>query len=275
MVSVSRKNDAVISVCQNNELNLIEIQGINSAAEALTGYQHSELQGKSLSDILPQSITDIIDSYIEYEEGGKDLASVLGKTRKFQVLSNEGKPISVNLKVFYVVAANKNPRFELLLRDNSFTQQIEALKETLEHDTLPDTVFLIECFKLVSAAVENNLIQANMVLFSIEGYETLSEWMTPEDHASLLYEINNRYHATSRMDDSISYLGEGKIVVLMVGCQPENIDNVIERIRMKITERPIVLASNQSLAITLTANYTPITKNKALSELVSCCDHPL
>ena len=272
MISVSRKNDAVISVCQNNDSKTIEIQQMNEAATALIGYTAEELVGKSLLDIVGPAVKDNIESYLEFEEGGNDLASVLTKTRRMQLISNKGDIVPVSLKIFSVVAAYKNARFELLMRDNSFSEKMEQLKDDYEKDTLPGLEFFEKSFELVSRSVSNNNIIACLVVLSITGYKLLIDCLPEENVKVLLNEIAQRYYSTSRLDDTIGYLGEGKIGLFIVDCPPQTISRVIERITGKITATPITLPNDEFISVTVQSRYTPVTKDATLKELIALCE---
>lgn len=274
MFSVSRKNDAVISVCQDNGQKTIEIQAMNAAAESLTGYEAHELVGKPLAMLLPEAIRDIVDSYIEFEDGGKDLAAVLGKTRKFRILNKMNASLAVDLKIYHVAAPNKNLNFQLLIRDSSFSARMMFLREAFPANMMPDREFFGKCLELVIASAEENKITCHFALLTITGFHHLMDGLPAASIGTLLSVVNTRYNTTSRVDDTIAYLGDGKIGLLMIDCAPDNIMEVLRRVFTSITEAPIVLPSGESLFITLESRVTPVTKQIELAELIASCEPP-
>lgn len=276
MISVSRKNDAVIFVCQDNENQVVYIQDLNAAAEQLTGYTKKDLAGKPIAFILPPAIREILHSYLEFESGGKDLAAVLGKTRKVHIIGHEGRLVPVNLKVFHTVSTANDLHFQLLLRDNSFGEKMESLKEALYgNNDIPDKGFFERCLKQVLASIADKKITANFALLSICDYPMLKGSLSDKSFVALLGEINNRYHTTSRLDDAIGYLGDGKIGLLIIDCAPENLIIVLERILTKITAQAITLPTGESLSITMDSHVTLVTKDKTMPELIASCESPV
>ena len=282
MISASRKNDAVISVCQYNDEKSIRIETINQAAEKLIGFNAMELVGKEIDEILPEKIRDNVRSYVEFEDDGADLATVLSKTRRFNILSKEGIMVPVNLKVYCVIAHDKNPRFELLLRDVSLYEKMELMRLQLQNERLaaqqlvgsgiPDTQLLLNCLDMVISFVGQEDVDASFAVMEIDSFDRVMKQYGNTAIDIILSEINSRYVENCREEDTIGYLGMGRIGALLFDCDERNAVIVINRVRNAISSVPMMIDEETPLKITVSVGYKKIMSNDTSQDIITSCE---
>ncbi len=134
-LTARRKNDAVVSVCQNNEQKNVFILTLNQPAEILLKYQKEDLLNKPLTNILNARTIDIINNYLDYTENGKTLFDILPKIIDFSLVNSKGENIPVKVKVFHVAQPSDHSKiyYELLIRDISLFYKLQILRN--EHLT--------------------------------------------------------------------------------------------------------------------------------------------
>ncbi|WP_264732328.1 hypothetical protein [Wolbachia endosymbiont (group A) of Sphaerophoria taeniata] len=69
-ITARRKDDAVVSVCQDNKKKNVLILGLNQAARNLLKYEEGNLLNKPLINILRARAADDMKNYLEYTENG-------------------------------------------------------------------------------------------------------------------------------------------------------------------------------------------------------------
>lgn len=273
-ISAKRKNDAVITVCQNNIDGVVEIEGLNKAAERLTGYSSAELADKNLQMILPEHIKELLKSYLEYEEIGQDLASVLRKIPQFHILNKEEVEIPVSLKVFYVIASHsEKPQFELLMRDitlhkkmEEFKQQINDLqqdKNDIDAQTgLPSLTSFRTNLELIHSFVKEHSLEASLSIVKMDQSDVFEQQYSQQESTSILKHVYSLVGQSLRKGDITGYLGGGNIALALFDCNAENTKVVLNRIRMIIESKsidvPLSKGNLSGLDISISAGFMQI-----------------
>lgn len=284
MLVTNRKNDAVISLYQDNQKKMVHIETLNEAAEKLLGRTKGELKGKPLMDILPLHLQEHIHSYIEFEEGGSDIAQVLSKTRKFHVVNREQVHIPVSIKVFYGVAKGSYPRFELLLRDITLFEKLELMRTQLSQErsvlkiddqtgvlTQPS---LIRETELIISFVKEYGLQAIFALFSIDRFQALHAHYGAST-SLLIKELGERYQRNSRLEDMIGMVGNNTFGCILFDCHPEHAGAVLHRLKKKITSDPVAVPGEEEIIITLSGAYMVIPKDASVNRILYQCEQAI
>src|SRR5579883_1997805 len=134
MFQSHRSNDAVITICQDNDRKSIEIRGLNKPAEDVLGYPAGEVSGQPLIRFLPARIQTLLSEYVEYENDGNDVGNVLSKVQSFCILNQQGREVAFRLKVLRSEALDKNACFRLILQDRIGVRKEEAFRAILREN---------------------------------------------------------------------------------------------------------------------------------------------
>lgn len=283
-ISAKRKNDAVITVCQDNEKKVVNIEGLNNAAERLTGYLSSDIKGKSLDVILADEIKETMDSYLEYEDDSDGLASILRKIRHFKILNKQGRNVEVSLKVFNVISDDiKHPHFELLMRDVTLANKMDELKkqimeqnsadEVLDVDIgVPNQVSIIKSLELIQTFIKEHHLEASFAVVSLDKLDSYYAIDSGNTANHIIRSVYETIAGTCREGDILGYLGDGRIGVALFDCSSENAKIVLNRIRMMISSK----VSNPSesgadAGITVSSGFSAITLDFKIDEMLRKC----
>lgn len=282
MITARRKNDAVIAVCQKNDEERIEIEKVNRGAEFLTGYPDAELKGKPFVIILPSNLQDIVESYVEFEPGGNDLASVLKRTREFHIRDKKGQEVPVSLKVFYVPGEDKNARFELLMRDITLQEKMDLIKAQLieeQHSNLitdvdtdlPNAEFMRFYVNAVHEFIESNNVEATFVTALAESYydTIVSQGKLAGDR--LMKTLGERANSSARAEDAVTYLGEGVLGFLLFDCSAENAPAALNRILGKMLQTEIEVSEGVTVDTYVNTVYHQISHEDSFETIVQLC----
>jgi hypothetical protein len=125
-----RRDDAIVSVCQDNEQRTVLILSLNQVAENLLQYKKEDLLNKPLVKILSTRVADSISDYLDYTENGRDLFDILPKIINFSLIDSKGKDIQVKVKVFRTVQFTRDKiNYELLIRDISLFHKLRIFRD--------------------------------------------------------------------------------------------------------------------------------------------------
>ena len=283
IITARRKNDAVIAVFQDNKKHDVTIEDLNSGAEFLTGYRKVELMGKSFSSLVPPQIKDILQSYIEYDDPmGDDLATVLKRTRQFQVVNKHGENVPISLKVFYVPGSGSATRYEILMRDVSLQEKLEAIKKQLIEEqkannsidpatSLPNYIALRQYITLVRDFVEKSRVEAIFALIDIETYDQTLHTKGEMAANLLVQTVGERFRKASRAEDTIGVIGNGIVGVLLFDCNTANAPLAFNRIKNKIIEAPVEIKPGLEVSVTINIAYHQVAENDTVEKVFRNC----
>ncbi|MCD6035848.1 MAG: response regulator PleD [Rickettsiales bacterium] len=280
-VSASRKNDAVVAIRQNNGEQDIEIQGLNTGAEKLLGYQNGELRGQSLFSILPPDVTEDLESYLDYEEAGNDIYAILGKMRNFKILTKPGMALPLVVKVFPIASQDsKNPSFELLLRDRTRKVFYDEVKDTLEAN-IDENIRLSAApalEKILGLTVNHihklHTMESSVVVVMIDNPKAV----LPEElllRNELITAIGQRCIESCRTDDALVYLGQGRFGVVLFECPRDSAKTVANRICVSMAKAPFLLTGRKQVGLTVSVSYEEILEASAPASLIQRCNRVL
>ncbi len=285
MITASRKNDAVIAVCQNNSTKQIEIQKVNPAAAELTGYGKSELEGKLFTDILPDNIKETLDSYVEFDNSFNDLAHVVNRAMKFQILTRDGDVLPIGIRAFHVPGASQNPCFELLIRDISLQEEMKKIREQLQADKqnadidpdtgLPSIDFMAQYMEAVRSFLETHRIDATFALMELSVYDMINQNYGEDAANEAVSTVGERFRAVCRAEDAIAYLNDGIFGVLLFDCSGVNAKSVFNRITNKIANPAIRIRGHGELNLNTYVAYHQMRGDEPVEDVVNYCAEQL
>ncbi|WP_264374665.1 hypothetical protein [Wolbachia endosymbiont (group B) of Carcina quercana] len=199
-ITARRKDDAVISVCQDNEKKNVLISGLNQAARNLLKCEEGNLLNKPLINILSKRAAEDMKSYLEYTEDGRDLPDILPKVIGFSLIDAKGEDIKTKVKVF---------------RTTQFTNS----KINYE---------LLELYVVLNFAFE---YQINAVIGIIGFNSKLNETN------NALSVIIEHFYKNCRSDDFLGCIDENKVLFILMNCDANNTSKIVNRIHSSINKQ--------------------------------------
>lgn len=280
--SAKRKNDAVITVIQDNDSKKIEIKGANLAAEKLTGYNQNELIDLNINSILPNRIKDAAKD-IEFDDFGDDISSVFRKIPDFHIVNKSGKETPVSVKIFpTILMESPYPAYELLMRDITLIKHIEELKQRVsqaraegghidDETGLSDIEAVKEALHVVYQFVLDYGIEASFVLASVDKIGSLDKNYGYEATNEIISYVGTVAKQTCREDDVVGHLGGGNLAFVLLDCNTNDAKSVLNRFLKNLKSKSIPLLSGQNVKATASIVAAEIGRNANLNELIDNC----
>ncbi|AHX04961.1 diguanylate cyclase domain-containing protein [Ehrlichia japonica] len=237
-VVARRSDDSVISVQQNNTLQNLTISNLNKAAETLLDYTAEELSNKPLSTILHKNIVENINSYLEYTSDGIDLFDILSKTRNCSLVGKNNKIIPVIQKVFRTTASNQDIiNYEILVRNASISQKLDIFRQSILSNKKYNMHSVFNIIDEVSTKTEIKIVLDFLHKHNTYAILSMIQLNPPYNKSSidtLTQHIINLLYKNVRESDIIGYIGDYKIICILLGCKSEHAYSAISRIHKNI-----------------------------------------
>ncbi|MBV8939150.1 MAG: diguanylate cyclase [Alphaproteobacteria bacterium] len=261
-----RGNDAVITVCQNNQSRRIEIREINESAAAALGYGAGEVVGRSLTEFLPKRIDSLLNEYVEFEDDGNDVGGVLSKVQSFCIVDRQGKEVGFRLKVLRSESLDGNAYFRLILQSRVADKKDEAFRallrenfkghEVLEpHTSLPDRNSLAKDVDLVHYYVTKDALRASLALLQLDQHATLLERGGEDAAYAALKHIALIARQNLRTDDTIGCLDSRRLGLILLDTTSEAARMVLNRLRWAVAAHPFSLADGHPMPLTVSIAF--------------------
>jgi diguanylate cyclase (GGDEF)-like protein len=276
-----RASDAVITVCQDNEIQAITVTGINTPAETLSGHAASAVVGQPIARILPTKVNELLKDYIEFEDGASDLAEVLSKIRNFGLLTPDGRDIPCKLKVVRSEAKEKKTWFQLVLQDDVALRKAESVRNILKENfkghevldaatQLPDRHSMLRNLELVQHHAHNKQLWACYALLGIDNYQALVTRHGRADCDRMLIQIATLCRRNLRGDDVVGSLGPDKLGAILLDITPASSRIVLNRLRWLVSSQVMELDAGKSASITISISFATIGSTEAKEVLAQC-----
>ncbi len=233
-----RKGDIAMILCQFNRDREIIIQkvleGENTLRELL-GYDSEECVGQPLAMFLPKDIDEKIEDYVEFDDEGIDVGTVLGKVRRFRMLSKGGNQVALDMKIERDIMLDRNARFVMMIRRPVIESDptLISLKEMKQDEKrfgkfgIPDHDAFMEAAALVQRLVNEAKFMASMGIVQVDHFGSFTEGATDE----VLKDTIIACKQTFREYDFIAYLGFRKVGVLLLEADFVNARIALNRLR--------------------------------------------
>ncbi|PIR39104.1 MAG: hypothetical protein COV35_04380 [Alphaproteobacteria bacterium CG11_big_fil_rev_8_21_14_0_20_39_49] len=275
-LSAKRKGDALITIRQHNNNKVVEVVGMNPAAEKLTGYKPEELVGGRIASLLPDRINESLEENIEFEDPSYDFASVARKIPNFQVKNKNGKKIEVSMKIFYLTSKNPTVQdYEILLRDIRLIKKIEELKNEIASEMngrgSTDISTLMHAYNTAYKFIAEDPIEVTFVTLGIDNFSKLAS----HDEMTVS-KVINKYtdiiKKTCRNEDIAAHIENGVIGLVLLDCNTQNAkDVIINRIIDNISSKTIGLFDGTEFNTTLTVCYTQLIADDNPTDIFNAC----
>lgn len=238
-ITARRKDDAVISVSQDNEKKNVLILGLNQAARNLLKCEEGNLLNKPLINILSARAAEDMKGYLEYTEDGRDLPDILPKVIGFSLIDAKGEDIKTKVKVFRTTQfTNSKINYELLIRDISLFHKLAMFRDKYlmgkkykKHNLfdIPDNdSTLLELYVILNFAFK---YQINAVI----GIIGLNSSCSKENDALKI--IIEHFYKNCRSDDFLGCIDENKVLFILMNCGTKNTSKIVNRIRSAINKQ--------------------------------------
>lgn len=275
-----RSTDAIITICQDNTRKRIDVRGLNPAAETMLGLVSNKIEGHDLVDLLPQRIRGLLKEYVEFEDDGNDVGTVLGKVQSFCILDNAGKEVAVRLKVLRSESLDKNAYFKLILQGQvASAKKDEAFRavlrenfrghEVLETNTgLPDRHSLTRDIGLVLHYINKDMLSASFAAVRLDQADDIRAKHGPEIRYAVLKHIAAIARQNLRPDDVIGCLKETSVGIILMDTTPESARMVLNRLRWLIAAHAFELPNQELLPVTVSISFAAVKPHSIDKELV-------
>ncbi len=273
-----RSNDPVITICQDNQRKRVDIKEINRSTEELLGYSAQEMENKQLADFLPARIRSLLNEYVEFEDDGNDVGSVLSKVQSFCINDSKGREVGFRLKVLRSESLDRNAYFKLILQSSQGNRRTEAFRSVLRENfkghevldpstNLPDRKSLTKDIELVLFYVHKNELTASFAVLDLDDYPSIVEKYGPEMPAQMLQHIASLARQNLRTDDTIGSLPPRRVGIILLDTNLESARMVLNRLRWLIAANPFVLPDKTTVPLTVSIAFAPLggrTDDKAV-----------
>ena len=281
-----RNNDAVLTICQNNNAKTITISDINKSAADMIGFSEHELINVPLKKILPVRIGELLDEYVEFDSNANDVGTVLSRVQSFSIVGKDGKEKNYKLKLSQSESGAGNLFFSLILRDALGVKKSEAIRSVIQenfkgHESLdtktglPDKSSMLKDIELMRYYASRGSIKSCFGLLQIDGYTGLTQKYGEETANNLLKHTALIARQSLRPDDIITSFGDGRIGVLLVDVAFDSVKIAFNRLRWQIAANPYTLSDNSSIGISVSICLCKISPDLGEDEIIGKCDKSL
>jgi diguanylate cyclase (GGDEF)-like protein len=261
-----RSRDAVIDVYQDNDKRSIIIHGLNAAAESLLGYSASEVQGQSLGFILPERIFKLLNEYVEFEQGGNDVGSVLGKVPSFCIVNKQREEISLRIKTSRNTPVNGHDQFTLMLQTAQNNRRDEAFRgllkenfkghEVLDPTTgLPDRASVEKDIEFVLFYVYKKELAASAAVIELDDFDILHKQLGDDGIAGIFRHMAQVCRQNLRENDTIGYLAPKRLGLILFDTASESARMVLNRLRWLIAANTYQSANHTPVSLSVRVSY--------------------
>jgi GGDEF domain-containing protein len=277
-----RSNDAVITVCQNNNTKSIEITEVNKAAEELLGYPSAELVKKPLHRILPPRIGTLLEEYVEFGHDANDVGEVLSKVQSFSIVSRDDKETGFRLKVVRTEATGGHIMFRLVLQDRMGLRKNEALRKAIQdnfkgHEVmdpeldLPDRNSLIKDIELVGYYNSKSDMRTCFAALQLDHYDELFSQYGKGTCLAMMKHVAAIARQNLRPDDVVGVISHKRLGALLLDTTPETARMVSNRLRWQIAANPFSLPDRSTVGLSVSIAFSRVSGRIADKALIEDC----
>jgi GGDEF domain-containing protein len=242
-----RKDDAMALIKQDNDKELITLEGVNNVMLALLGYTGEDrLRSIPFGNFVGNKTRLLLKEQIEYKDDNHDLIDVMRRQREIILKTKEGKEITTPFKMVRAAAQDKHLWFRLIVKDERREREVEVLHQAISanlkgHEVLDEATGLVNAatfikdLELAQHYHNSQNIGAACVSVRLDEYDAILS------HGEIfgtraIRHVANLLRQGLRDNDVIARIDEHAIGVLLVDVAPESLPVVVGRIR-NLTQR--------------------------------------
>lgn len=284
-MSIVRRQDAIVTVSQDTRKKQITILGLNASATSLLGYETAQLMGQPLQNILAPAGKDQVSNVVEFVPDAPELDESLGKLRELTVQPRQGRAIGLALKVVRSISEDGKLMFHLLLRDNSLRRAMDgdasrpktSRQFNLDAATgLPDSRTLPKEYVTASSLRDgNNLVPTTLALITLDGYRESIDRFGEDAAHKLLGSVGTLFIRNLRDVDTVTYLGNGQLGLILVGADTAGAHVALGRLRWLMSANVIQVNEDEQALFTISAGFCEIRPGVSYEETLERCQSAL
>lgn len=274
-----RQTDAVLTISQDNSRRAIEVTAANDVACELVDYPSDELIGMAFDKLVPMKIAEMIEDYVEFENGHNDVGEVLRKVREFQLKSKSGKHTTLKLKIVRH-HSQEHDEFMLIMQDEEQQRSndtvMAALRENFEghaaldeHTKLPDRSSFEKGLELVVLHRENIANGACIAIFEMDEYEEILGKYGINACYKAVIDIAALCSQNLRGNDVVTQFDKGRLALILVGTTREPAKIVLNRLRWLIAGLKIRTEQGVDFTTTVSVLFHEISENSTPEEMLT------
>ena len=240
-----RHNDGIIIISQNNKQRSLKIEAANMNAINLLGYPHEEFLERDIRDFLTESISDSLNEYIEFFDAGRSLSEVLSKTRRFKMKTRNGDVLPLRLRVVRSLSTLGNPRFQLVLNDDTLQQQIEANREEYRVNLKGNEIFdgrtgllsyesVTKDLEMVGYYASKKPVTGTVIMAAIKDFDEIKANFGDKIADYVSRQIAHKIQLARRDEDILGIYDDSKFVVVLLETPYEHVQIPLRRIKWLI-----------------------------------------
>lgn len=279
-----RSHDAVISIYQDNANQQIMIHDVNHPAEDILGFPKTDLVGQPIGFVLPERIHALLREYVEFEQDGNDVGSVLSKVQSFCLVNQKREEIAFRLKVARGTPVDRHDQFSLILQTAQSGRRNEAFRdllrenfkghEVLDLDTqLPDRASLNKDVEFVLFYVHKKELNASVAVLELDDYKQLTQAHDKKTVAAMFRHMAQIAKQNLRADDTIGFLAPKRLGAILFDTNNESARMVLNRLRWLIAANPYVLENKQTVPLSVSVGYACLSPTDDHKEALQDVEH--
>ncbi len=254
MKILSRHNEGVMMVTQNNELGTLTVVGMNDILLDMLGYD-SQVEDHDLTQFLGGSSEKIVKEDVEYEEDSRDLLEVLRTHRQLRLLKKDGNEVNMDFKIMRAMAQDRHHLFRLIFVTPTF-QKIQTLNDVLQENfagyevidketSLPDSDSLKKYIELAEHHTAKRDIQSAFVYMQFDDFEEEQKLAKKYD-VNILRHVSRVIKRNLRTEDMVGRIAEDALGIVLVDVNKETVHLALNRIKHMIQHDPVTLSESKT-----------------------------
>lgn len=267
MLISHRQSDAVIAIYQDNSEQQTYIHDLNDVAADMLGFGKGDLIGQPIGFLLPTRIHKLLEEYVEYEDFGNDVGSVLGKVNSFCVVNKDRQELTFRIKVQRSTPVGGHDQFNLILQSEAGNRRTEAFRELLRenfkgHEVLdnatglPNRASLLKDIELVMFYVHKKELKASVAMIDLEDLEQHQQAHGDKGVAEAMKHIAMLSRQNLRNDDTIGLVSPGRVGIILFDAVDDAAQMVLNRLRWLIAANACTMPDDQKAALSVRVAFT-------------------
>lgn len=254
MKLLSRHNEGVMLVTQNNELHTLTVLGMNDNLRQMLGYDDLS-DDMPFSQLLGSSAEKMIADDIEYDDDAKDLLEVLRSHRQIRLLRQNGVEVNLDMQIMRSAARDRHHLFRLVFSMPSLREAKKTLAQILKQSfagyevrdketTLPDEASMRKYIELTQSYMDNKPITTCLVTMRLEHYDNVKK-LNNKHGVNILAHIAGVIQRNLRGDDTVGRVATDALGIILVDINDETVHLALNRIKHMVLQDPVRLKGGE------------------------------
>lgn len=273
---------AYLVLSQNNEARRIHVREASPSAASILGRNITELEGIDFSKILTPKLAEVVEDYLEYEEGAPDLDEVLRKVGDFRLLHADGSEIPLVHRIVRDPARDQHHWFRLILKDERREIAENSLQSIIHHNLagvrsedaesgLPDRYSAGKYLEIVQNYVRSHDLDACFAILRIDRNDKNVARYGKPACVELLNHVARCCRSKFREEDVVCKLSDHMLGLFLLDIKPESVRVVLNRLRWFISSHRIQFGGKADFSVTVSIVFGS-AKAHSDDNLITLCE---